>query len=36
MEVYAVPRIVVDGLPRFDGAVPERIFVDRVLAPAFE
>ena len=36
MEVYAVPRIVVDGVPRFDGAVPERVFVDRVLAPAFE
>jgi len=36
MEVYAVPRIVVDGIPRWDGSVPERIFVDRVLAPAFE
>ena len=36
MEVYAVPRIVVDGVPRFDGAVPARIFVDRVLAPAFD
>ena len=36
MEVYAVPRIVVDGVPRWDGSVPERIFVDRVLAPAFE
>jgi len=36
MEVYAVPRIVVDGVPRWDGAVPERVFVDRVLAPAFE
>jgi hypothetical protein len=33
MEVYAVPRIVVDGVPQWDGAVPERIFVDRVLAP---
>jgi Thioredoxin domain len=36
LQVYAVPRIVVDGIPRWDGAVPERIFVDRVLAPAFE
>jgi hypothetical protein len=36
MEVYAVPRIVVDGVPQWDGAVPERVFVDRVLAPAFE
>ena len=36
MEVYAVPRIVVDGIPRWDGSVPERIFVDRVLAPAFD
>lgn len=36
LEVYAVPRIVVDGLPRWDGAVPERVFVDRVLAPSFE
>jgi hypothetical protein len=33
MEVYAVPRIVVDGIPQWDGAVPERVFVDRVLAP---
>jgi Thioredoxin domain len=33
MEVYAVPRIVVDGVPQWDGAVPERVFVDRVLAP---
>lgn len=36
MQVYAVPRIVVDGVPRWDGSVPERVFVDRVLAPAFE
>jgi hypothetical protein len=36
MEVYAVPRIVVDGVPQWDGAVPERIFVDRVLTPSFE
>ena len=36
MEVYAVPRIVVNGIPQWDGAVPERVFLDRVLAPAFE
>ena len=35
MEVYAVPRIVVDGVPQWDGSVPERVFVDRVLAPTF-
>jgi len=36
MEVYAVPRIVVNGVPQWDGSVPERVFLDRVLAPAFE
>jgi hypothetical protein len=36
MEVYAVPRIVVNGVPQWDGAVPERVFLDRVLNPAFE
>ena len=35
MEVYAVPRIVVNGVPQWDGSVPERVFVDRVLAPGF-
>jgi len=35
MDVWAVPRIVVDGVPQWDGAVPERVFVDRVLAPGF-
>jgi Thioredoxin domain len=35
MEVYSVPRIVVDGVPQWDGSVPERVFVDRVLAPSF-
>ena len=35
-EVYAVPLIVVDGVPAWDGSVPERVFLDRVLAPAFE
>jgi hypothetical protein len=35
MEVWAVPRIVVDGVPQWDGSVPERIFFQRVLAPTF-
>ena len=32
MQVWAVPRIVVDGEPRWDGAVPEAEFLRRVLA----
>jgi alkyl hydroperoxide reductase subunit AhpF len=36
MDVWAVPRIVVNGVPQWDGSVPERVFVDRILAPAFE
>jgi predicted DsbA family dithiol-disulfide isomerase len=32
MGVYAVPRIVVDGEPRWDGAVPEAEFLRRILA----
>ena len=35
MEVWAVPRIVVNGVPQWDGSVPERIFLDRVLAASF-
>jgi hypothetical protein len=35
MEVWAVPRIVVNGVPQWDGAVPERIFLDRALAATF-
>jgi hypothetical protein len=30
--VWAVPRIVVDGEPRWDGAVPEPEFLRRALA----
>jgi hypothetical protein len=30
--VRAVPRIVVDGDPRWDGAVPEPEFLRRILA----
>ena len=36
MDVWAVPRIVVNGVPQWDGSVAERIFVQRVLAPTFE
>jgi hypothetical protein len=36
LDVWAVPRIVVNGVPQWDGSVPERVFLDRVLAPAFE
>ncbi len=36
LDVQAVPRIVVNGVPQWDGAVPESVFVDRILAPAFE
>lgn len=32
--VWAVPRIVVDGEPRWDGSVPEAEFVRRILAAA--
>jgi hypothetical protein len=32
MQVWAVPRIVVDGEPRWDGAVPEVEFLRRILS----
>jgi predicted DsbA family dithiol-disulfide isomerase len=32
--VVAVPAIVIDGRQRFAGAVPERVFVQRLLAAA--
>jgi hypothetical protein len=35
MEVWAVPRIVVNGVPQWDGAVPERVFVERLLSATF-
>ena len=35
MEVYAVPKIVVDGTGGWEGSVPERVFVDRVLTGMF-
>jgi alkyl hydroperoxide reductase subunit AhpF len=33
-EVWAVPTIVVDGVPRYSGTVPEAVFVQRLLAAA--
>jgi predicted thioredoxin/glutaredoxin len=30
--VYAVPAVVIDGEHRYAGAVPESVFVDRLLA----
>ena len=36
MDVWSVPRIVVNGVPQWDGSVPERVFLDRLLAPVFE
>jgi hypothetical protein len=36
MDVWAVPKIVIDGIPSWDGAVPERIFVQRLLAPPLD
>ena len=35
MDVWAVPRVVVNGVPQWDGNVRERVFVDRILAPSF-
>ena len=32
MEVWAVPRIAVNGVPQWDGSVPEPLFVQRILA----
>ena len=32
--VWAVPRIVVDGKPRWEGAVPEPEFLRRILSSA--
>jgi hypothetical protein len=35
MDVWSVPRIVVNGVPQWDGSVPEQVFLDRILAPGF-
>ena len=34
MEVWAVPRIAVNGVPQWDGSVPEAEFLRRVLPAA--
>jgi predicted DsbA family dithiol-disulfide isomerase len=36
MDVTAVPTIVVNGAPQWAGSVPERTFLERVLAATFE
>jgi len=36
LNVQAVPRIVVNGVPQWDGAAREAVFVERILAPSFE
>jgi predicted DsbA family dithiol-disulfide isomerase len=36
MDVYAVPKIVIDGVPRYEGAVPERVFFQRLAAALVE
>lgn len=33
-DVWAVPKVVVNEIPRYEGAVPERVFVQRLLAAA--
>ena len=33
-DVFAVPKVVVNGQPRYEGAVPERVFVQRLLEAA--
>ena len=32
MDVYSVPAIVIDGVPRYEGSVPERVFFQRLQA----
>ena len=36
MDVTAVPTVVVNGAPQWAGSVPERAFLERVLAATFE
>lgn len=35
-EVWSVPKVLVNGIPQYDGALPEPLFVQRLAAPAFE
>ena len=34
MDVWSVPRIVVNGVPQWDGSLPESVFLDGILAPS--
>jgi Thioredoxin domain len=34
LEVWAVPKVVVDGAPAWEGSIPEVQFMQRLLAPA--
>ncbi len=36
MDVWAVPKIVVNGVPQYEGTVPEPVFVQRLVAPSFD
>jgi hypothetical protein len=36
LDVWAVPKVVVNGVPQYEGAVPERAFVQRLVAPTFD
>lgn len=35
-EVWAVPKVVVNGISQYEGALPEPVFVQRLVAPVFE
>jgi len=35
MNVWAVPSIAVNGVPQWDGAVREQVFLERILTPSF-
>ena len=35
-DVWAVPKVVVDGVPQWEGSVPEPVFVARLLQPGFD
>ena len=35
MAVWSVPRIAVNGVPQWDGSVPEATFLQRILSPEF-
>jgi alkyl hydroperoxide reductase subunit AhpF len=35
MNVWAVPSIAVNGVPQWEGALREQVFLERILAPSF-